>query len=83
MLYIFDLDCGGRRPVDPREHGATKRIADGGAEAALERLRGEKHPDCYFLTCITATFRRDKLKICLEIVSIQSQREDSKEDFYN
>src|SRR5271165_2536327 len=43
MQHAFDLHCGNRRAFDRTQHHAPQRVADGGAESALERLRPE-HP---------------------------------------
>ena len=41
MIHAFDADRGDGGAFDARQEHAAKRVADGGAEAALERLGGE------------------------------------------
>ena len=41
MQHAVDLDGGDRRAFDRGQQHATQAVADGGAEAALERLRVE------------------------------------------
>ena len=39
MQHAVDLHGGDRRAFDRRQQHAAERVADGGAETALERLR--------------------------------------------
>ena len=41
VQHAVDLDRGDRRAFNRRQQDAAQRVADGGAEAALERLRVE------------------------------------------
>ncbi len=41
VIHAFNADRGDGGALDARKEHAAQRVADGGAEAALERLGGE------------------------------------------
>jgi hypothetical protein len=69
VLDALNLDGGDGRALNRREQRAAKRVADGRAEAALERLRGEAPVTLRERVALDGEAARH-LKTCPEVVLI-------------